>query len=47
MSLKGMAGGLGTSLVGQEEAASGKPLGQGEREREKKKKGLGDGSGAR
>ena len=39
-----MAGGLGTSLVGQEEAASGKPLGQGERER---KKGLGDGSGAR
>ena len=36
MSLKGMAGGLGTSLVGQEEAASGKPLGQGEREEKKK-----------
>ena len=34
---------LGTSLVGQGEAASGKPLGQGD----KKKKGLGDGSGAR
>ena len=38
MSLKGMAGGLGTSLVAQEEAASGKPLRQGERERKKKKK---------
>ena len=39
MSLKGMAGGLGTSLVAQEEAASGKPLRQGERERKKKRPG--------
>ena len=49
MSLKGMGGGLGTSLVGQEETASGKPPGKEEKKKKRKKKrnGLRDGSGAR